>query len=49
MAATRSIDPLPLIGSLIVVAAPATWFVPARRYHRAPDPRTGQTMVVPGS
>ena len=49
MAANRPIDPLLLIGSLIVVAAIATWFVPAGRFQRVPDPRTGQTMVVPGS
>jgi len=49
MAPTRPIDPLLLIGSLIVAAAIATWFVPAGRYERTPDPRTGQIMVVPGS
>jgi len=49
MAPSRSIDPLLLICALIVVAALATWVVPAGRYERAPDARTGQTMVVPGS
>ena len=46
---SRSLDPILLIGSLILIAAVMTWVVPAGRYLRAPDPRTGQTLVVPGS
>jgi len=49
MSHARSIDPILLIGSLILVAALSTWIVPAGRYQRAPNPNTGLTMVVPGS
>jgi len=49
MASSRSVDPILLIGALILIAAVLTWVVPSGRYQRAPDPRTGQTLVVPGS
>ena len=45
----RSMDPLLLIGSVLVLAAVLTWILPAGRFDRVHDPKTGQTVVVPGS
>ena len=45
----RSLDPILLIGSVIVLAALLTWILPAGRFQRVHDARTGQTLVVPGS
>lgn len=45
----RTVDPLLLIGSILVLAAVLTWVLPAGRYQRAQNPSSGQTMVVPGS
>ncbi|MGA8782022.1 MAG: hypothetical protein WB567_14820, partial [Terracidiphilus sp.] len=45
----RSMDPLLLIGSIILVGAALTWIVPAGRFERVKDPHTGRTLVVPGS
>jgi uncharacterized ion transporter superfamily protein YfcC len=42
-------DPLLLIGSIIVFAAVLTWVLPAGRFDRVRDARTARTMVVPGS
>jgi len=45
----KAMDPLLLIGSLIVLAAMLTWILPAGRFERTHDAATGRTMVVPGS
>ena len=42
-------DPILLIGSLIVFAALLTWILPAGRFQRVTDPQSGRTLVVPGS
>ncbi len=42
-------DPLLLIGSIILLAAILTWVLPAGRFERKTDPQTGRTAVVPGS
>jgi uncharacterized ion transporter superfamily protein YfcC len=49
MATHRSMDPLLLIGSIIVFAAVLTWVLPAGRFQRVRDVRTARMMVVPGS
>jgi uncharacterized ion transporter superfamily protein YfcC len=45
----RALDPLLLIGSLIVVAAILTWILPAGHFQRVTDPQSARTLVVPGS
>jgi uncharacterized ion transporter superfamily protein YfcC len=45
----RSMDPLLLLGSIILLAAMLTWILPAGRFDRTRDARTGRTLVVPGS
>lgn len=45
----RCMDPILLIGSIIVLAAMLTWLLPAGRFDRTHDSLTGQTVVVPGS
>ena len=45
----RSMDPLLLIGSIILLAALMTWILPAGRFVRVLDPHTARTLVVPGS
>ncbi len=45
----RSMDPLLLIGSIILLAALMTWILPAGRFVRVLDPHTTRTLVVPGS
>src|SRR5260370_21215285 len=42
-------DPLLLIGSIIVLGAILTWVLPAGRFDRKTDPQTHRTIVVPGS
>lgn len=42
-------DPLLLIGSIIVLAATLTWILPAGQFERKTDPQTRRTIVVPGS
>jgi uncharacterized ion transporter superfamily protein YfcC len=42
-------DPLLLIGSIIVLAATLTWVLPAGQFDRKTDPQTHRTVVVPGS
>src|SRR5437764_1206207 len=42
-------DPLLLIGSIIVLAAILTWILPAGQFDRQTDPQTHRTVVVPGS
>ena len=49
MTKQRTMDPLLLIGSIILLAAILTWVLPAGRFERRTDPHTGRTMVVPGS
>ena len=44
-----ALDPLLLIGSLIVVAAILTWILPAGRFQRITDPASGRVLAVPGS
>jgi uncharacterized ion transporter superfamily protein YfcC len=41
-------DPLLLIGSIIVVAVVLTWILPAGQFDRKTDPETHRTVVVPG-
>src|SRR5689334_10759758 len=48
MAAERSMDPILLVGSVIVLAAALTWILPAGRFERVRD-SSGRTLVVPGS
>ena len=45
----RSLDPILLIGAIIILAAILTWILPAGRFERARDPQSGRTLVVPGS
>ena len=45
----RTLDPLLLIGSIIVLAAILTWVFPAGQFERTTDPQTHRTIVVPGS
>jgi uncharacterized ion transporter superfamily protein YfcC len=45
----RSLDPILLVGSIILLAAALTWIVPAGRYQRSHDTQSGRTLVVPGS
>jgi uncharacterized ion transporter superfamily protein YfcC len=42
-------DPLLLLGSIIVLAALLTWILPAGQFNRQTDPQTHRTVVVPGS
>ena len=48
MTKQRTMDPLLLIGSIILLAAILTWVLPAGRFERRTDAHTGRTMVVPG-
>ena len=45
----RSLDPLLLIGTVLVLAAILTWILPAGRFQRMRNPQSGQTLIVPGS
>jgi uncharacterized ion transporter superfamily protein YfcC len=45
----RSMDPLLLLGSIILIAAGLTWIIPAGQYERLSDSRSGTITVVPGS
>lgn len=49
MTKQRSMDPILLVGSVILLAAVLTWILPAGRFARHRDPQTGRTIVVPGS
>ena len=49
MTKQRTLDPLLLLGSIIVLAAMLTWLLPAGRFDRKTDPQTHRTVVVPGS
>ena len=45
----RPMDPILLIGSIILFASILTWLLPAGRFERVRDSQTGRTLVVPGS
>jgi uncharacterized ion transporter superfamily protein YfcC len=49
MTSRRTMDPLLLLGSIIIVAVALTWVIPAGQYERSPDPQSGKIQVVPGS
>jgi uncharacterized ion transporter superfamily protein YfcC len=49
MTKPRSMDPILLVGSVVVLAAILTWVLPAGRFQRTRDTQTGRTVVVPGS
>lgn len=48
MTKQRTIDPILLLGSIILLPAILTWLL-AGRFERKTDPQTGRTVVVPGS
>src|SRR5262245_30696625 len=45
----RSLDPILLLGAIILLAAILTWILPAGHFERRRDALTGRTVVVPGS
>ncbi len=45
----RGIDPLLLLGTIILMAVALTWLIPAGQYLRSPDAQSGRMQVVPGS
>ena len=45
----RTVDPLLLLGSVILFAATLTWVIPSGQYKRSSDSLSGSTTVVPGS
>lgn len=45
----RSMDPFLMLGAMILMAAMLTWVLPAGRFQRIKDEKTGRTLVVPGS
>ena len=45
----RSMDPLLLLGSILLIAAALTWLLPAGQYQRLSDSITGTITAVPGS
>ena len=45
----RTMDPLLLLGSFILVAVVLTWIIPAGQYDRVENSQTGTASVVPGS
>jgi len=49
MSNARSMDPLLLLGSIILFAAALTWIIPAGQYERISDSQSGAITVVPGS
>ena len=42
-------DPILLLGSILLIAAALTWILPAGQFTRKQDPATGRTVVTPGS
>jgi len=42
-------DPILLVGSVILLAAVLTWVLPAGRFERNRDAKTGRTVVTPGT
>ncbi len=49
MTGKRTMDPLLLLGLIVVIAAALTWVIPAGQYDRVLNSQTGATQVVPGS
>ncbi len=45
----RGLDPMLLLGAVIVVAAMITWLLPAGQFARVHNAHSGQTLVVAGS
>lgn len=45
----RSMDPLLLLGAMLLVAVALTWVIPAGQYERSPNAQSGRTQVLPGS
>jgi uncharacterized ion transporter superfamily protein YfcC len=45
----RTMDPLLLLGSVIMVAVVLTWIIPAGQYERVSNSQMGAGTVVPGS
>src|SRR5215475_3294707 len=45
----RTMDPLLLLGSVILVAVALTWIMPAGQYERVGNSQMGAATVVPGS
>jgi len=45
----RTMDPLLLLGSVILVAVVLTWIIPAGQYERVSNPQMGAATVVPDS
>lgn len=49
MTKQRTMDPLLLIGTIIILATILTWILPAGRFQRVRDAHSGRMFVVPGS
>jgi uncharacterized ion transporter superfamily protein YfcC len=49
MTSPRTMDPLLLLGCIMIVAAVLTWVIPSGQYERSADPQSGRLQVVPGS
>jgi uncharacterized ion transporter superfamily protein YfcC len=49
MTKQRTMDPLLLIGTIILLATFLTWILPAGRFQRVRDAHSGRMFVVPGS
>jgi len=49
MTKQRTMDPLLLIGTIIILATLLTWILPAGRFQRVRDAHSGRMFVVPGS
>ena len=45
----KTIDPMMIIIGIVLVAALATWILPAGSFERAVDPTSGAELVVPGT
>ena len=45
----KTMDPLLLLGSVVLVAVVLTWLIPAGQYERSRSSQTGTATVVPGS
>jgi hypothetical protein len=45
----RPMDPILLLGIILIVAVALTWVIPAGQYERSSDSQNGRTQVVPGS
>src|SRR3982751_5242126 len=49
MTTQRSMDPILLVGSVVLLAAGLTWVLPAGRFERSRDPQNRREVVIPGS